>query len=52
MKINNNVKLAKKTVFVYKNIKSANNFKTDPTEDPSTVTVQTILSTLEIVFQK
>ena len=52
MKIRSNNTITKKTVFVYKNIKSANNFKTDPTADPSTVTVQTILSTLEIVFNK
>ena len=52
MKINNSNTINKKTVFVYKNIKSANGFQTDPTADPSTVTVRTILSTLEIVFQK
>ena len=50
MKINTINTINKKTVFVYKNVKSANNFKTDPTADPSTVTVRTILSSLEIVF--
>ncbi len=52
MKINNTANLIKKTAFVYKNIKSANNFKTDPTADPSTCTAKTILSSLEIMFQK
>ena len=52
MKINNNANLIKKTVFIYKNIKSTSGYQTDPTADPSTVTVRTILSTLEIVFQK
>ena len=52
MKINNNANLTKKTVFIYKNIKSTSSYQTDPTADPSTVTVRTILSTLEIVFQK
>ena len=52
MKINNNNTINKKTVFVYKNIKSVSGYQTDPTADPSTVTVRTILSSLEIVFQK
>jgi len=32
---NSAVKLAKKTVFVYKNVKSKNNFSTVPTGDQS-----------------
>ncbi|WP_316795902.1 hypothetical protein [Pedobacter agri] len=37
-------KLAKKTVFVYKNVKETNGFNTDP----STVTVKTVVLTLDI----
>ena len=40
-------KLAKKTIFVYKSVKDQNGFQTDP----STVTMKTILSSIE-VFKK
>ncbi|MGY3052949.1 hypothetical protein ACVWYG_001145 [Pedobacter sp. UYEF25] len=52
MKTNSNTNLGKKTVFIYRNIKTANDFKTDPTLDPSTATVKTILSSMAIMFQK
>ncbi|MET4083142.1 hypothetical protein ABIB40_003111, partial [Pedobacter sp. UYP30] len=52
MKINNS-SLTKKTVFVYKNIKAANSFRTVPIDqDPATVTVRTVLTSMEIMFQK
>ncbi len=35
MKAQHTGKLAKKTVFVYKNVKSKNNFSTNPTGDQS-----------------
>jgi hypothetical protein len=35
MKAQHTTKLAKKTVFVYKNIKDQNNFSTNPTVDQS-----------------
>ncbi|MGY3052953.1 hypothetical protein ACVWYG_001149 [Pedobacter sp. UYEF25] len=52
MKVTTNNSLTKKTVFIYRNIKTANDFKTDPTLDPSTATVKTILSSMAIMFQK
>lgn len=39
MKAQNTTKLAKKTVFVYKNIKGQNNFSTNPTGDQSQTVV-------------
>ncbi|MGQ7852848.1 hypothetical protein ACUN24_01230 [Pedobacter sp. WC2501] len=41
MKVQHTTKLAKKTIFVYKNIKDQNNFSTHPTGDQS----QTIIMT-------
>jgi len=35
MKTQNTLKIAKKTVFVYKNVKAQNNFATNPTGDQS-----------------
>lgn len=39
MKTQNTPKLAKKTVFVYKNVKTKNNYATNPTGDMSHATV-------------
>ncbi|MET4083141.1 hypothetical protein ABIB40_003110 [Pedobacter sp. UYP30] len=45
--------LTKKTVFLYKNIKAANSFRTVPIDqDPATVTVRTVLTSMEVMFQK
>lgn len=41
MKTQNTPKLAKKTVFVYKNVKAQNNFSTNPTGDMSHTVVMT-----------
>lgn len=38
MKAQHTTKLAKKTVFVYKNIKDQNNYQTVPTDQSHTVT--------------
>lgn len=47
MKAQDTIKLAKKTVFVYKNVKDQNGFQTDP----STATAKTVLLTFDI-FRK
>ncbi|WP_158542214.1 hypothetical protein [Pedobacter chinensis] len=47
MKAQHTNKLAKKTVFVYKNVKDSNGFNTDP----STVTAKTVVLTWDI-FKK
>jgi hypothetical protein len=41
MKAQHTTKLAKKTVFVYKNIKAQNNYSTTPTGDQSHTVVMT-----------
>ncbi|MDQ0969500.1 hypothetical protein QFZ20_004903 [Flavobacterium sp. W4I14] len=41
MKAQNTTKLAKKTIFVYKNIKAQNNYSTTPTGDQSHTIVMT-----------
>ncbi|WP_406824175.1 hypothetical protein [Pedobacter sp. KACC 23697] len=41
MKAQHTTKLAKKTVFVYKNIKAQNNYSTTPTGDQSHTIVMT-----------
>ncbi|WP_157255315.1 hypothetical protein [Pedobacter sp. Leaf216] len=46
MKAQNTTKLAKKTVFVYKNIKSQNNYSTHPTGDQS----QTVVTNATWIF--
>lgn len=50
MKIQNSGKLSKKTVFVFKNAKNQNDFRTDPT----TATAKTILTfdIFDISFNK
>ncbi len=40
MKAQHTTKLAKKTVFVYKNIKDQNNFSTNPTDQSHTIATQ------------
>ncbi|WP_157258030.1 hypothetical protein [Pedobacter ginsenosidimutans] len=46
MKAQHTTKLAKKTVFVYKNIKAENNFSTHPTGDQS----QTVVTNATWIF--
>jgi len=46
MKAQHTSKLAKKTVFVYKNIKGQNNFSTNPTGDQS----QTVVTNATWIF--
>jgi len=50
MKAQHITKLAKKTVFVYKNIKGQNNYVTNPTGDQSQTVVMTGTVSNIIVF--
>ncbi|WP_165585889.1 hypothetical protein [Pedobacter nototheniae] len=54
MKVLNTNKLAKKTVFVFKNAKGQNDFRTDPVSDPTSILGGTVLTfgNFDISFNK